>query len=332
MATQQPITNLMKGSTGPEVSQLQQTLKQHGLYQGALDGVYGTQTMNAVKAFQQMAGIKPDGIYGPQSTATLDKWVQNPIKFTIADPRIQQRMQQNPLFAQTMQQLGSNGGNQAAMVAAMHQMAAGGHTEFITPEGQLNGDVFQQLAEQYASPNINQSLKFYNNDFQSALNHEKTQYQNQLEQMGQDFGDTQRGMETKFGQQGNWDSGLANIERGNAVNTQNRNISNLQNNTQYTLSGLARNFENKLGSSAVNQYDFNAPNGSASWSGGYQQNGNKNFYTPMGGQGGTLRAQYASQINANANQLRAGSLPQVPGYNQNLAASVLGGSPTNYPY
>lgn len=53
------------GSTGSEVRQIQTVLKRIGLYYGAIDGIYGTQTKNAVTQFQRNCGITVDGIAGP---------------------------------------------------------------------------------------------------------------------------------------------------------------------------------------------------------------------------------------------------------------------------
>lgn len=52
------------GSSGEEVKKIQQKLSSLGFYSGSTDGVYGTQTKAAVKAFQQSCGITADGICG----------------------------------------------------------------------------------------------------------------------------------------------------------------------------------------------------------------------------------------------------------------------------
>ena len=41
------------GSRGSEVTQIQTKLKRWGYYNGNIDGIYGTQTVNAVKYFQR---------------------------------------------------------------------------------------------------------------------------------------------------------------------------------------------------------------------------------------------------------------------------------------
>ncbi len=59
------------GSTGGEVTQIQQKLQQLGFYSGAIDGVYGSQTKNAVVAFQKSVGLTPDGIAGSKTLLYL---------------------------------------------------------------------------------------------------------------------------------------------------------------------------------------------------------------------------------------------------------------------
>ncbi len=59
------------GSTGSEVKSVQKKLKSLGFYKGAVDGIYGTQTKNAVTAFQKSCGITADGIAGPQTLLYL---------------------------------------------------------------------------------------------------------------------------------------------------------------------------------------------------------------------------------------------------------------------
>ena len=50
-----------KGSTGKNVEKLQQALKIKGYYTGVVDGKYGNNTANAVKAFQKSVGLSQSG-------------------------------------------------------------------------------------------------------------------------------------------------------------------------------------------------------------------------------------------------------------------------------
>ena len=66
---QQDDSVLRSGSSGDAVEQLQKKLKELGYYTGAVDGSYGAGTVNAVKEFQQVNGLKADGIAG-EATST----------------------------------------------------------------------------------------------------------------------------------------------------------------------------------------------------------------------------------------------------------------------
>lgn len=59
------------GSTGNEVTQIQTKLKRWGYYNGSVDGIYGTQTYNAVKYFQRKNGLTVDGIAGKNTLAAM---------------------------------------------------------------------------------------------------------------------------------------------------------------------------------------------------------------------------------------------------------------------
>ena len=58
---------LKQGSRGGEVKEVQRRLKMWGYYSGAVDGIYGSNTASAVRAFQEMMGITADGIIGQQT-------------------------------------------------------------------------------------------------------------------------------------------------------------------------------------------------------------------------------------------------------------------------
>lgn len=62
---------LRQGASGGEVKELQRRLKQWGYYSGSVDGVYGKQTVEAVKSFQRKNGLTPDGIAGRSTFEAL---------------------------------------------------------------------------------------------------------------------------------------------------------------------------------------------------------------------------------------------------------------------
>ena len=59
------------GSTGSEVSTIQDKLKRWGYYTGNVDGIYGSLTVAAVKKFQQKNGLTVDGIAGTQTLTAM---------------------------------------------------------------------------------------------------------------------------------------------------------------------------------------------------------------------------------------------------------------------
>lgn len=59
------------GSTGSTVKTIQRKLKNWGYYSGSVDGIYGTQTKNAVKYFQRKNGLTADGIVGNATLKAL---------------------------------------------------------------------------------------------------------------------------------------------------------------------------------------------------------------------------------------------------------------------
>lgn len=63
--------NLAWGSSGAEVTELQNRLSRWGYYDGPISGTYGPQTYEAVRFFQQRNGLTVDGIVGPQTRAAL---------------------------------------------------------------------------------------------------------------------------------------------------------------------------------------------------------------------------------------------------------------------
>ena len=62
---------LKQGSTGSTVKTMQQKLKNWGYYTGAVDGIFGSKTLAAVKYFQRKNGLVADGIVGAKTFAAL---------------------------------------------------------------------------------------------------------------------------------------------------------------------------------------------------------------------------------------------------------------------
>ncbi|MFG2131634.1 peptidoglycan-binding protein [Streptomyces sp. NPDC048751] len=71
---------LRRGDRGPEVSELQQRLRQLFLYNDDIDGTYGAELESAVRNYQWSRGIQDDelGVYGPATRAALESETKEP--------------------------------------------------------------------------------------------------------------------------------------------------------------------------------------------------------------------------------------------------------------
>ena len=58
----------------PSVREIQQSLKNAGFYQGAIDGKTGPMTKEAIREFQRVHGLKDDGVVGKQTWAKLSTY------------------------------------------------------------------------------------------------------------------------------------------------------------------------------------------------------------------------------------------------------------------
>ena len=65
------------GSNSDEVKQIQTKLKRWGYYNGAIDGIFGSKTLSAVKWFQSANGLTVDGIVGPKTLAAMGIFTSN---------------------------------------------------------------------------------------------------------------------------------------------------------------------------------------------------------------------------------------------------------------
>ena len=59
------------GSRGQQVEQVQRKLLQWGYYDGAVDGVFGQETYDAVVRFQKKNGLAADGVVGSDTAAAM---------------------------------------------------------------------------------------------------------------------------------------------------------------------------------------------------------------------------------------------------------------------
>lgn len=81
-ATTTNYPTLRKGSRGDWVTILQQKLILRGYSCGSkgADGIYGNDTVKAVKAFQKANGLTSDGVAGPKTWAAMDQEKTEPVK------------------------------------------------------------------------------------------------------------------------------------------------------------------------------------------------------------------------------------------------------------
>ncbi len=62
---------LKRGDSGSDVEKVQSKLKQWGYYDGPIDGIYGSGTVEAVKFFQRRNGLTPDGVVGDATARAI---------------------------------------------------------------------------------------------------------------------------------------------------------------------------------------------------------------------------------------------------------------------
>lgn len=67
---------LRLGSVGPDVKLAQSLLNKIGYPVGAVDGIYGTRTRQAVIAFQRNNGLEADGIVGPATWSVFEQFLR----------------------------------------------------------------------------------------------------------------------------------------------------------------------------------------------------------------------------------------------------------------
>lgn len=73
-----PPMDLVRGSSGSQVSLLQEALTDAGFFPGAVDGVYGQATLGAVYAFQKLYGLERTGTFRAEDWVLLGRAIKGP--------------------------------------------------------------------------------------------------------------------------------------------------------------------------------------------------------------------------------------------------------------
>ena len=66
----------------PHHKQIQQALKNAGIYDGKVDGTLGPKTKKAIEAFQSQNGLKADGKVGRKTWKALSAYLNKPAEVT----------------------------------------------------------------------------------------------------------------------------------------------------------------------------------------------------------------------------------------------------------
>lgn len=66
---------LREGLSGSDVMEVQSVLKRAGYFSGAVDGVFGPRTREAVERFQSRFGLTVDGVIGPATWRVLERFL-----------------------------------------------------------------------------------------------------------------------------------------------------------------------------------------------------------------------------------------------------------------
>ena len=70
--TNPPPMDLVPGSSGSQVTLLQEQLTEAGFFPGSIDGVFGRATLGAVYAFQKLYGMERSGTFRAEDWPLLD--------------------------------------------------------------------------------------------------------------------------------------------------------------------------------------------------------------------------------------------------------------------
>ena len=73
-----PLLDLVPGSSGSQVTRLQEELAEAGFFPGRIDGIFGQATLGAVYAFQKVYGMERTGTFRADDWVLLDRDLKGP--------------------------------------------------------------------------------------------------------------------------------------------------------------------------------------------------------------------------------------------------------------
>jgi len=113
---------LRQGSSGPDVTALQQKLKDLGFDPKGVDGNFGQGTRDALIAFQQSKGLQADGVAGPDTLAELQ--IGSPSTTAAVSPSTSPASSTSPGAAGALNLAGLTGRLPAGVIAQIPETAA----------------------------------------------------------------------------------------------------------------------------------------------------------------------------------------------------------------
>jgi peptidoglycan hydrolase-like protein with peptidoglycan-binding domain len=80
VGTETVSTSVLANDTAMSNQEIQIALKNAGYYEGAIDGILGSRSRDAIRRFQQDNSLKDDSIAGPNTRAKLIKYINTDYK------------------------------------------------------------------------------------------------------------------------------------------------------------------------------------------------------------------------------------------------------------
>ncbi len=293
--TEKPTTKitgtLTQGSTGDGVKEIQKWLRDT---QGAInadgtplkvDGLYGPQTITAIKHWQQQNGLTPDGVFGPKSFSVYQKLSTSPTTNAAKaadDPSYQYNQktgEPNPNYdpARNLSTTKFNTGDpsQDALLNELQSYIKSQQDAGLKINDKLNFD--QKTLDKFLETAKKQVHPFYQQQIDNIKDEVLRTAPQILQNYGSDVAGAEQDFQNKLGnaRESYADSGLAfSGQRGKGElgmqSDQNRNLEALSQGYGNKLYDLGRGAEEKIGSSNVN----------------YNLGALKNYSTSLSGNGG----------------------------------------------